>query len=154
MELKTHDLFGSQIKKARNVYEDLAKAIANKDHDPLVIAKSIHAYFKDNYQWNGEFGFMTDNGVKKTEELKKGNVADLNLSMLGALQEAGLEAVPVLISTRARGLPIKVHPVLTDFNYVLVRLQIKEKVYLLDATSSLNTFGFVPRGRAGRCTSV
>jgi hypothetical protein len=104
----------------------------------------LHNHFKAALTWNGEFGFLTDKGIKKTQEEGKGNVADLNLSMLGGLLEAGFEAEPVLLATRARGLPIMLHPVLSDFNYVIVRVKVADKHYFLDATSSLYPVGFIP----------
>ena len=143
-ELKEHTNFGIQVKRARNQFDATVKTILSTGQDQLAIAKGLYNYFKNNYLWNGDFGFLTDNGVKKTDELKKGNVADINLSLLGALQEAGINAEPVLLATRSRGLPIKLHPVLSDFNYVLVGVRIKNDYYLLDATSSLHPFGFIP----------
>jgi hypothetical protein len=144
LELKQHENFGVQIKKARNLFEDKVKELKASSSDQLTLAKQIHSYFKETYTWNGGFGEYTENGIKKAAELKKGNVGDLNLSLLGALQEAGIYAEPVLISTRANGLPIQHHPVLTDFNYVLVRVKIADKFYFVDATSSLYPFGYIP----------
>jgi len=144
LELKRHDSFGAQIKKASNIFEEKVKELKLVEQDPLALAKSIHDYIKNNFSWNGDFGKYADNGVKETLETKKGNVGDINLLLLGALQEARLEAEPVLLSTRANGLPIQHHPVLSDFNYVLVRLNISDKYYFLDATSPLYPFGFIP----------
>ena len=143
-ELKEHTNFGIQVKRARNIYEAKVKEVLDVEREPLPIAQSLYNYFKDNYLWNGDHGFLTDNGTKKTEELKKGNVADINLSLLGALQEAKIKAEPVLLSTRSRGAPIKLYPVLSDFNYVLVGVSLEDDYYLLDATSALHPFGFIP----------
>jgi transglutaminase-like putative cysteine protease len=143
-ELKQHESFGAQIKKARNIFEGKVKELKLSHSDPLALAREIHNYFKNDYDWNGDLGKYTDNGIKKLVETKKGNVGDLNLSLLGALQEAGFEAEPVLLSTRANGQPIRHYPVMSDFNYVLVRVKVADKFYFLDATSSLNSFGYVP----------
>jgi hypothetical protein len=143
-ELKEHEMFGAQIKKARNLYEEKAKAMRTAEPDPIALVKSIHDYCKNTFTWDGEFGFLTDKGVKKVQETSRGNVADINLTMLALLQEAGIYAEPVLLATRTRGQPIRLYPVLSDFNYVLVRVKVAEKYFFLDATSSLNTVGFVP----------
>lgn len=143
-ELKEHESFGVQIKRARNLYEGKVNLMKAADPDPMVLMKTIHDYCKSTFTWNGEFGGFTDKGVKKTQETSQGNVGDLNLSMLGMLLEAGIYAEPVLLATRARGLPIKHYPVLSDFNYVLVRAKVGDKYYFLDATSPLNTVGFIP----------
>ncbi len=143
-ELKQHDNFGSQIKKARNTFEDKVSEIKAIEKDPLGLSKRIYDYIRNTISWNGNSHFWTENGIKKALETGKGNAADINLALLGALQEAGLNAEPVLMSTRAHGQPTKLYPVLSDFNYVLVRVKIAEQYYLLDATSQLYPFGYIP----------
>jgi hypothetical protein len=143
-ELKEHELFGIQIKRARNLYEEKAKAMRTVEAEPMALMKNIHDYCKNTFTWDGELDFLTDKGVKKTQETLRGNVADINLTMLAILQEAGIYAEPVLLATRARGQPIQLYPVLSDFNYVLVRARVGDKYFFLDATSPLNTVGFVP----------
>ena len=64
--------------------------------------------------------------------------------LVGALQAAELDAQPVLLSTRAHGLPIELHPVLTSFNYVIAQVTIGTQSYLLDATDPLLIFGMLP----------
>ena len=143
-ELKEHEDFGFQIKRAKKIFEEKANSWKSTLSDQMTLVQSVHDYFKSAYVWDGEFGFLTDLGVKKAFENKKGNVAELNLSMLAALQEAGIYAEPVLLATRARGLPIKHYPVLSDFNYVVVRVKVGDKFYFVDATSPLYTVGFLP----------
>jgi transglutaminase-like putative cysteine protease len=144
LELKQHDNFGIQIKKARNLFDDKAALIMAAEKDPLAQCKSIYDFIRNSITWNGESYFLTENGIKKTVEMGKGNVADVNLALLCALQSADLQAEPILISTRANGLPIKHYPVLSDFNYVIVRVKIADAYYFLDATSQLYPFGFIP----------
>ena len=143
-ELKEHANFGVQVKRARKLFEDKVKEVLSAEKDQKAITQNLYNYFKGNYLWNGDYGSFTDQGVKKAFETKKGNVADINLSLLGALLEARINAEPVLLSTRSRGLPIKLHPVLSDFNYVLVGVKFKDDYVLLDATDVLHPFGFIP----------
>ena len=60
------------------------------------------------------------------------------------LKNAGLNADPVLFSTRDNGIAISVFPTITKFNSVLTRLTIDGKIYLLDATSEFCPFGYLP----------
>ena len=57
---------------------------------------------------------------------------------------AGFIAEPVMISTRENGLPIDIHPVISDFNYVIAKVNIDGKRYLLDATDPFVSFGILP----------
>ena len=143
-ELRQHESFGSQIKKAGKLLESKVKEISMNENNEMEIAKKLYEYVKNTFSWNGELSKYTDQGVKKLIETKKGNIAEINLALLGALIKVGIDADAVLISTRDNGVPIKSYPVLSDFNYVLVRLIFNNQTYLLDATNPLYPFGFVP----------
>jgi hypothetical protein len=143
-ELQTHTDFGTQIKKARNLFEKEIPPLLVGATDPLEKAKKIYNWIKSHYNWNDYLGKYTENGVKKSFETKKGNVGDINLSLLGALQAAELSANPVILSTRANGLPNSLYPVLSDFNYVVVQLIAGENTFLLDATDHFMPFGILP----------
>lgn len=143
-EMYENELFGSQVKKARNMLDSKVKEQTLGLGNPLNKAKRIYAWIRDSYQWNENLGKYTDLGVKSAWELKKGNVADINLSLLGALQSAGLDALPVILSTRANGLPGSLYPVLSEFNYVIVHLKTDHGIFLLDATDPFLPFGMIP----------
>jgi hypothetical protein len=144
LELRRREDFGSQIRKARDVAGDEMKMVALGVVDPVEKAKRIYSHIQASVLWNGKFGFITDEGVKKAYESKKGNIADINLLLVGALQAAELEAEPVLLSTRSHGLPIDIHPVLSSFNYVVAQLKIGTQTFLLDATERTLIFGMLP----------
>jgi hypothetical protein len=143
-ELKKHSDFGQQLKKADGKMEaDVLKIIAG-EVDPLVKAKKIYYHVLENFQWNGRFGLFTDVGVKKAFESKVGNVSDINLMLIGALEVADLAVDPVILSTRDNGSPIELYPVISDFNYVVARVEINGKFYMLDATDPFHPFGLLP----------
>ena len=50
----------------------------------------------------------------------------------------------VLLSTRDNGLATKIHPVISEFNYVIASLKLNDKTYLLDASDKLIPFGILP----------
>ena len=157
-ELAKHPDFGIQIKSARNLFGNDIQSIS-KETDLLSRARQIFDLVKNHFTWNGELSKFSRNGVKKAVEEGKGNAAEINLALCGALQESGLNAEPVLISTRENGMPITAYPVVSDFNYVIVRLEVGGEIFLLDATNRLNPFGFVDEqclngsGRAVGATS-
>jgi hypothetical protein len=144
LELKKHQDFGQQLKKADGKMEADVLALIGGETDPLAKAKKIYNYFLQNFQWNGKFELFTDLGVKKAFEGKIGNVSDLNLMLIGALQVAKLSVDPLILSTRDNGVPIELYPAISDFNYVVARLEINGKFYLLDATDPFHPFGLLP----------
>lgn len=143
-ELEAHEDFGAQIKRARNLFDGQIPIEIKNTPDPLERAKKIYDWIKFQYTWNDYLGKYSDSGSKKSFEQKKGNVGDINLSLLGALQSAELSANPVILSTRANGLPNTLYPVLSDFNYVVVQFNNGENSYLLDATDRYMPFGLLP----------
>jgi hypothetical protein len=144
IELKKYEHFGQQLKKVDGkVKEDVERLVATET-DVLAKAKKVYYFISQNFQWNGKFGMFTDNGVKKAFEGKIGNVADINFMLIGALDVAGIAVDPVILSTRDNGIPIDLHPVITDFNYVIARAVINGKQYLLDATDPFHPFGLIP----------
>jgi hypothetical protein len=87
---------------------------------------------------------FSESGIKKAFDNKTGNVGDINLSLIAALKYADLDVEPMMLSTRDNGLVTEIYPVITDFDYVVAKLNIADKVYLLDATDQYHPFGLVP----------
>jgi transglutaminase-like putative cysteine protease len=143
-ELRTHQEFGVQIKKATNILEDIVKQKIGTETDPIRKANLIYNYIKSAYTWNDNNGKYTEKGVKEAFENKKGNVGDINLSLVGALQLAGLNADPVMLSTRQNGSLQELHPVMSEFNYVVAHVNFGDTKVLLDATEKLLPFGMLP----------
>ena len=116
------------------------KASRVMDFDPLEELPEkerfnrVMQFVKTHFKWNGHNS--TSAGKKARNLIKEytGNSADINLLATGFLREAGLEAYPVLISTRDHG-KIKVdYPYKHFFNYVLIYTKIDGKPVLTDAT--------------------
>lgn len=143
-KLKANEFFGLKIKKARKLMENIINPLIPTDSDELKKAKIVFDYFQKHYTWNGEITKYSSADVKKIQDNGKGSSADINLSLIGALQSIGLNADPVLISTRDHGIPFKEHPQRTDFNYVVSSLKIGDQFYLLDATDRFLPFGTLP----------
>jgi hypothetical protein len=142
-QLKISDGFGSQIKRTSLLKERIAPVIAGKTDD-LDKAKTIYNWVQKQLKWNDYIGIESNEGIKKALDTHTGSIADINLTLVTALSAAGLNAEPVLLSTREHGMVNTLYPVLTDFNYVIARLTIGDKTYLLDATDPLLSFGLLP----------
>jgi hypothetical protein len=143
-ELRKEEKFGLQIKKASDLLEEDVKKSITPDQDELAKAKIVFDLIKGRYLWNGNNRMFGELGAKQSFESRKGSSADINLALVAALQVAGLNAYPVLLSTRDHGLPIELYPVISGFNYVVAYVEIKGITYLLDATNVHHPFGFLP----------
>ena len=142
-EILNNSYFGIQLKKGKDIVEKIEPNLIGVT-DPLEKAKKIYSFVNSWYRWNEYFGKFSDDGIKKAFEKKEGNVGDINLTLLAALRYSGFDVEPLLISTRENGYPIELHPVLSDFNYVVAKLNLDGKVFLLDATDPMLPFGMLP----------
>lgn len=143
-ELATASDFGIQLKRGKDVVDGAIDVAVLGETDPLTKAKKIFNFIKFHFAWNEVYGKRSEIGIKKAFDQKKGNVADINLSLIAALRYAGFNCDPVLLATRTLPRPIELHPVLSDFNYVIAKLTLNEKVYLLDAVDDFMPFGQIP----------
>ncbi|WP_386130849.1 DUF3857 domain-containing protein [Winogradskyella litorisediminis] len=142
-ELRTDSDFGRQINKKKLVKDVLPSNITTIT-DKLEKAKAIYQYVLDNYKWNNNSG-RYDASIKRLLADGGGNAFEINLLLQNLFYSEGFEAYPMLISTRENGHATKVYPVLTDFNYVIVKLNIDdEQTYFLDATDPYLSFGELP----------
>ncbi|MCX2474550.1 DUF3857 domain-containing protein [Pedobacter sp. MC2016-05] len=142
-ELSSDKSFGSQMKR-KDMYKDLIPSIIKDAPDDLTKAKAILNYIKKQIKWDNYYGIYCAENIKKSFDNRSGNVADLNLNLIAALSAANLDAEAVILSTRENGTINKLYPVISDFNYVVAKLNIGDKSYMLDATEPLLPFGLLP----------
>jgi hypothetical protein len=143
-ELRQYEKFGVQLRRGKEVVDNHIGSLIKDESDPLSRAEKIFDFVRGWYQWNDYFGIYSELGIKKAFEEKKGNVADINLTLVAALRFAGLDCDPMILSTRQNGLATDLFPVLSEFNYVVGKLTVGDKSYLLDATDVFLPFGVLP----------
>jgi hypothetical protein len=143
-ELRDHDSFGKQIKRGAAILKKSLDPLVAAETDSLQKATAIYNFIKGHFKWNEYRGKYTDLGIKKAFDNKTGNVGDINLSLVTALQAYGFNAYPAISSTRVNGLPLKLFPVMSNFDYVFCHLNLGGKTYMLDATDPYLTFGMLP----------
>lgn len=135
------DGFGGQLKSGRYFKEDLEKLMAATTTESELIA-AIFLHVQRRMNWNSIFGYSVDKGVKTAYKEQSGNIADINLILTSMLQEAGLNANPVLVSTRDHGVPM--FPTREGFNYVIASVELDGGTVLLDATNKYTKPNLVP----------
>ena len=142
-EFRTDKNIGIQFKKIK-YFEDLIPVEIKNIPNDLDKAKAVYSFIQDHYTWNEKYGIFKNARVKQAFEAKSGNVTEINISLINALKTVGLDSELVLSSTRNSGVPTKLYPIISDFNYVLAKVNINNTFYLLDASQKLNPFGLLP----------
>ncbi|KAF0196912.1 MAG: Uncharacterized protein FD166_2190 [Bacteroidetes bacterium] len=136
-ELLTDESFGKFVKRA----ESQAKKIINLDSlalmDDMGKINAVIATIKEKYQWNGITSRYASGSVQDLIKHKSGTSGDLNLLGVGLLRAAGLEAFPVVMSTRENGKIRYDYPFSHFFNYSVIGIRSKGKIYMVDGTDPL-----------------
>ncbi|MEO9513363.1 MAG: transglutaminase domain-containing protein [Flavobacteriaceae bacterium] len=135
------DDYKNQLDKTRS-FDDEVDAIIGDSATEIDKMKSIFEYIKDNITWNGVDGKYFYYGLKKTLKEKKGNAADINLLLVAMLRYAGINANPVIISTKENLIPF--FPTIDRLNYVLAYAVIDDKQYFMDATEEFSNLNVLP----------
>jgi len=136
-----YDSFGSELNKTGYFEDDLQLLLKDKvSPDDKITA--ILAYVKSNIKWNNHLGYGCEKGVRKAYKEKIGNCGDINLMLTAMLRYAGLDANPVLISTRSNG--VAFFPTISAFNAVIAAIETPNGKILLDATNKFTTPNVLP----------
>ena len=142
-ELETNGSIGRQLKKDHLADDLLPESISSLDND-LEKAKKIYRFVQKEFKWNEKYDIYKDMNIREVLDEKTGNVLEINAVLHNLFKAEGFSVLPVMAATRNRGFPTKVHPVLSDFNYFFVQLELEDEKYFLDATEKNLDFGRLP----------
>ena len=136
--------FGAQLKRKLANEEAIitkAKAMKTNKEKMIYVFKEVQSAMK----WDGVDRWYTNDGTVKAWEKKTGNSAEINLILYHLLNKTGVEAYPMVVSTREHG---KVNPAYTflyQFNRAVVYIPVDSTLhYILDATGKYNSYNEIP----------
>jgi Domain of Unknown Function with PDB structure (DUF3857)/Transglutaminase-like superfamily len=135
------DDFGPQLNKEEYFEEDIKNIVKDIENTEEKVA-AILSYVQNRMNWNKYNSYSCDEGVKKAYQNKTGNAAEINLMLVAMLRHIGLDANPVLVSTRANG--ISIFPSRSAFNFVIASVTSDKGMVLLDATSKISSPNILP----------
>ena len=143
-ELMKLDNFGGPLHDRNRWLDDELKNITGGTAGSPATLQKIFAYVRDHFDCSNAEGLYMSQPLKKVWEDKKGNVADINLLLTAICHHEGLEASPVILSSRTHGFAVEDYPLLSDYNYVITRVRLDGNSYLLDASKPYIGFGQLP----------
>ena len=135
--------FGKPLDKSAFLNKIVEPLIAGQ-LDPLQKISTVYSHVKNRMTWNGFNSIYIDNSLKWAYDKKEGTVADINLLLTAMLRKAGINADPVLLSTRNNGFVRTFNPTSEQFNYVICRVVLDDKMMLLDATDPYLSISMIP----------
>lgn len=141
-DMKKEEKFGEFIKRD-NYEKGFLDGILKGEKDPGLKMNLIFNYIKNSIKWDGKYNdFSVATNQRAIVEKKSGNSAEINLCLLGLLKLAGLDACPILTSTRKNGAHPG-YPLEAKFNNVIVEVEIGDKKHLLDAIDKNNVIDLI-----------
>ncbi|WP_284652872.1 transglutaminase domain-containing protein [Flavobacterium terrisoli] len=135
------DDFGAELNKTGYFEKDLDALLNGVTAQEEKIGL-VFNFVKSKMNWDESYGFGCNEGVRKAYQDRKGNVAEINLMLTSMLRYAGIEANPILISTRSNG--VSLFPSRTAFDYVISGVELNNQVVLFDATNKFSLPNILP----------
>lgn len=132
--------YGKSITTRRSLRKSTEEIIDGIDND-MEKARTIYNYVAENVQWNNKYRLSTTDRADKILEDLSGNSSDKAILLISMLRSAGLQADPVVVSTRSNGKVDWNYPTPRSFNHTTVLLQIEDTILLLDPVDEIIPFG-------------
>ena len=118
-------------------------------------AKSLHSddekiaflfdTVKNSMKWDGMTSFFAYDAITQAWGKRTGNSGEINLVLFNLLKRAGINAFPMVVSTRENGKMSPAFPNFLGFNNTVVYVPVdSSKFYILDATSKYNLYNTIP----------
>ena len=137
------DDFGYRLGKYNPFKKEMKAANIYNISDNTEKITAIYKLLKKNLKWNGDY----DLGGRSFSDILKdgsGNNADLNFVLINMLNEAGIKAVPLVMSTRDHGKLPDTFPSLLSLNSFVVGAYTKDSTMVYLDSSEDNGLNVLP----------
>lgn len=143
-ELWDYDDFGGVLDSKRSI-EKLAEPLVSSLKDEKDKMKAIYNYVITNFKSNDHYwDIIMFQPMSDLLDSKNGYPSEINLLLIAMLKSAGLNASPVILSTRSHGKINPLYPFMEKFNHTIACVQFGEERMLLDACDPLRPPGLLP----------
>lgn len=100
---------------------------------------------KSVMKWNEEKNFFSADGIKSAWKKKSGNWGEINMILCRLLKLSGINACPMLVSTRDHGRLLSNFVNIYQINKLVTYVPVDSaKYYVLDATDKYNSYNEIP----------
>lgn len=133
--------FGGQLKKDNGWLNDELKTVLAGARADEEKARNIFRYLQKNSRCTDYNKLYTDQPLRNVLKNRSGSESEINLLLVAMLRKAGVNADPLMLSTKSHGYAFPNYPVIDRFNYVICRAMINGKPVYLDASRPNLGFG-------------
>jgi transglutaminase-like putative cysteine protease len=142
-DLAGNPSFGQRLESTGNLRRQTERVLSDtaSAREKMI---ALYDYVRENMTWTGARAVFAGHDLDAVLEAKKGNSAELAMLLTMMLREAGLQADPVLISTRSHGRVMDKYPMVDQFNDLLVRAVAGGESFLLAPTDPMRPYDLLP----------
>ncbi|HJS54233.1 MAG TPA: transglutaminase domain-containing protein [Chitinophagaceae bacterium] len=140
-EMLNSESFGLQLSRDNGWMNDELRNALGGAATETEKAKNIYNYVQNNFTCTNHNRLYTDQPLKNILKDKKGSEAEINLLLVAMLRKAGLQADPLMLSTKSHGYAYSVYPIMDKFNYIACQAKVDDKTIYLDASMPQLGFG-------------
>lgn len=144
-QLSEADDFGGTVARPQFIKEQALQMVgdASTPEEKIVL---LYEGAKQLVKWNKKYArFASVGQIKEAMKAGLGNSAEVNFALTTLFRAGGLEAYPVLVSTRSHGYINQYLPSFDQFNHVITAVKVGDGYLVLDATDPLVPANFMPR---------
>ncbi|RME00549.1 MAG: DUF3857 domain-containing protein, partial [Bacteroidetes bacterium] len=152
-ELWEADEFGGRMKREGSFSDVWEAAQPYLDGAQTTTEKiaAVYNFINRTFEVGDKTGIWSMTRFNQCLKEGKANRHVLNMMMVALLRKAGVEAHPVLISTRTNGLPIQTYPLIDQFDHVLcLALDDDGGAYFLEAGDPFRPIGILDENSLNR----
>jgi hypothetical protein len=111
--------------------DSISRGVTSKEE----LMEAVYQYVRKEYKWDGQYSLYAGQNQKNFAAKRTGSSAEINLTLVNLLRNAGIRSDPLLIRTNDLGMAERMYPVKGEFNHVIAWVEIGGIEYLLDATA-------------------
>ena len=141
--LMEDESFGGRLEgtdKVKEMAQKLTDTLTNADAKVL----KIFDFIRNSFVYNNGYSIYASD-LDELLKKKKGDTGDINLLLAAMLKSVGIEAHPVILSTRDNGEVYTKYPILSQFNDIIVYVKTNGGQYVLDATDRLRPYYIISK---------
>ncbi len=143
-ELMKAEIFGQQVTRDNGWLKEFITPLKKEGGKQIDLVKNIYEWVRDNFTCTDHSDLLLGQTLKNLTKTKNGTVSEINLLLTAMLEHESIDASPVILSTRSNGFSYSLYPLLSQYNYVITKVNIDGKSIYLDASEPRLGFGRLP----------
>ncbi len=135
--------YGKRLRSSSTLKKRSEEIAGNKETE-LEKMIAIYDHVSQTMDWDNRYSTYVDESLDKLYKEGTGNSTEINFILIQMLRDAGVEAYPIVMSTREHGEIISIYPILDQFNHTLALVKADGINYLLDAKNENRPYTMLP----------